>query len=105
VANDPCTLLLDTNWRLPTYTEWHNIFISGGWTDWNGPWNSALKLHAAGDLLYSNGVLYNRGTDGLYWNSTQNSNSNGWALHFSQSSCGIYNFGKVYGSSARCLRE
>jgi len=105
MANDPCALLLDTNWRLPTYTELHNVFISGGWTDWNGPWNSALKLHAAGDLLYSNGALYNRGTDGLYWNSTQSSNSNGFTLHFNSSSSGIYPFVKVYGSSARCLRE
>ena len=61
-ANDPCALELGSGWRLPTSTEWTNVDASGGWTDWNGPWNSALKMHAAGYLLVSDGSLDYRGS-------------------------------------------
>jgi len=47
-ANDPCALLLGSGWRLPTYTEWNNVYASGGWTNWNDPWNSALKMMQPG---------------------------------------------------------
>ena len=65
-ANDPCAIELGNGWRLPTYAEWHNVDNIGNWTDWNGPWNSGLKLHAAGCLNNSDGSLYYRGSRGFY---------------------------------------
>jgi uncharacterized protein (TIGR02145 family) len=105
-ANDPCALLLGTGWRLPTYTEWTNVHVSGGWTAWNGPWNSALKLHAAGNLYGSdNGPLYSRGSIGYYWSSTQYGNNLGWVLNLSSGSCSMYYDFKAFGFSVRCLRD
>lgn len=59
--NDPCNIELGSNWRLPTLTEYSNIIDVGGWTNWNGPWNSSLKIHAAGWLHVADGGLSNRG--------------------------------------------
>ncbi|MBM3405012.1 MAG: hypothetical protein FJY10_09010 [Bacteroidetes bacterium] len=102
---DPCTLELGTGWRIPTYTEWFNVDASGGWTTWNGPWNSLLKMHAAGLLSYSDGSLLNRGSNGNYWSSTQYSNTNGWNLYFSSSFCYMSVNNKASGFSLRCIRD
>jgi len=104
-VNDPCALLLGSGWRLPTYTEWTNVDASGGWTDWNGPWSSALKMHAAGYLYYNNGLLYDRGSYGIYWSSSKVTNSNGWVLSFNNSNCVMFSDGKAHGYSGRCLRD
>jgi hypothetical protein len=104
-ANDPCSILLGSAWRLPTQTEWTNVDATGNWTNWNGPFSSGLQMHAAGWLYFSNGSLYYRGSDGYYWSSTQYGPDTGWDLAFfsSFSYMGI-NF-KAYGFSARCLRD
>jgi len=104
-ANDPCTLLLGTGWRIPTRTEWTNVDASGNWTNWNGPWNSGLKLHAAGHLSFSDGSLLNRGSFGNYWSSTQSSATNGWYLAFYSGISAVNGNGKAYGFSLRCLRD
>jgi hypothetical protein len=105
-TNDPCNLELGTAWRLPTYTEWYNVENTGGWTNWNGPWGSGLKLHAAGFLSYNNGLLYSRGSIGNYRSSTQTSPGDSWYLHFdSGSSFMSNNYYKAYGFSVRCLRD
>jgi len=104
-ANDPCTIELGTAWRLPTYTEWYNVKNTGGWTNWNGPWGSALKLHAAGLLSYLNGSLYDRGSYGYYWSSTQNSTTFGLSLVFCISTSYMSTVGKATGFTLRCLRE
>jgi uncharacterized protein (TIGR02145 family) len=105
IANDPCNLELGTQWRLPTYTELFNVDNSGGWTNWNGPWNSGLKLHAAGDLGNSNGSLYDRGSYGNYWSSTQNSADYGWYLLLYSVNSTMISFYKALGFSVRCLRD
>ncbi len=104
-ANDPCALLLGSGWRLPTSTEWTNVDASGGWTNWNGPWNSALKMHAAGYLQDISGGRASRGSLGYYWSSTQHDNSRGGLLYFSSGNCNVNNNDKAYGYSARCLRD
>ncbi len=93
-ANDPCTLELGSGWRIPTYTEWNNVDNTGGWTNWNGPWNSGLKMHAAGST-------------GNYWSSTQWSTSfgGGWDLVFGSIVCFTTHPGKASGLSLRCLRD
>jgi hypothetical protein len=103
-ANDPCSLLLGSSWRLPTSVEWSNADASGGWTDWNGPWNSDLKMHAAGYLYYFGGSLYDRGSYGSYWSSSQTDSSNGWNLSF-VNYCSIYSYDKAFGLSIRCLGD
>jgi hypothetical protein len=105
-ANDPCTLELGSSWRLPTSTEWTNVNGSSGgnWTNWYGPWNSGLKMHAAGYLNFSNGSLGNRGSYGPYWSSTQNSTDNAWHLDFLSGICNMYLSNKAYGFTLRCLR-
>jgi uncharacterized protein (TIGR02145 family) len=105
--NDPCHLLLGIGWRLPTNAEWNNVLSSGGWTNWNGPWNSVLKMHAAGYIRRSDGILIDRGIYGFYWSSSQGNNTSGWALFFHSGNCNISNDsdGKAYGFSSRCIRD
>lgn len=104
-GNDPCSLELGSNWRIPTKTEWENVDLAGSWTNWNGPWVSPLKMHAAGDLHFSDGHLPDRGSDGDYWSSTQISNTNGWFIAFASSYCDFMNGNKPAGFSIRCLME
>jgi hypothetical protein len=102
-ANDPCVLELGGGWRLPTPSEWNNIDAVGGWTDWNGPWNSVLKMHAAGRLIGSAGTLELRGNNGIYWSSLQSNNSLGWYFGFYSQSSGISGYDKAYGHTIRCI--
>jgi hypothetical protein len=104
-ANDPCALELGSGWRLPTSTEWTNVDASGSWTNWNGPWNSILKLHAAGYLSNSGGSLYYRGSEGYYWSSVQGDATDVWNLHFSSGYSGMLPDSKANGFSVRCLRD
>ncbi len=80
-TNDPCALELGNGWRIPTSVEWTNVDASGTWINWNGPWNSGIKLHAAGQLY--GGSLYERGTIGYYWSSTLSNTVDGYNLYFS----------------------
>ena len=104
-SNDPCTIEIGSGWRIPTYTEWSNVYASGGWTDWNGPWNAGLKMHAAGLLYYSDGSLRNRGSSGYSWFSTQNDATSGWYLFFYSSHSGIDYYSKADGFALRCVRD
>lgn len=101
--NDPCTLELGSDWRIPTYTEWVNV--DAYWTDWNGPWYSGLKMHAAGILSNSSGSLSNRGLYGHYWGSTQNSSTHGWSVGFGSTTSNMTGHYKAYGFTLRCLKD
>jgi hypothetical protein len=102
-ANDPCLIELAGTWRLPTQSEWYNVDVGGSWTEWSGPWNSNLKLHAAGLL---NDVLYSRGTAGFYWSSTQYSTvDNGIAMYFNSSVSYTVYSPKAYASTVRCIKN
>ena len=102
-ANDPCALELGSGWRLPTYTEWNNVRSAGSWIDWNGPWTSALKLHAAGILQYSDGSLTSRGSDGNYYSGTQSDNIGSWSIYFNLYSFYMAYSVKSFGNSVRCV--
>ncbi len=104
-ANDPCALELGTGWRIPTNTEWDNVDAAGWWSNWNDPWSSNLKLHAAGYLNSSNGSLVLRGSYGAYWSSSQPGSDAGYALYFDESFCYTRSYGKAYGFPLRCLKE
>jgi len=106
ISNDPCALLLGAGWRLPTSTEWTNVDASGGWTNSSGPWNSALKMHAAGYLVFNSGLLDLRGSYGFYWSSSQDIDSFvGRFLLFSIGDCAMSIGIKANGYSGRCLRD
>jgi hypothetical protein len=106
-TNDPCSLLLGSAWRLPTRTEWINVDGSSGgnWTNWNGPFNSGLQMHAAGYLDNFDGSLSNRGSRGNYWSSAQGSAGSSWFLDFSIESSGMDGDNKALGYPLRCLRD
>ncbi|MEI7980784.1 MAG: FISUMP domain-containing protein [Bacteroidota bacterium] len=104
-ANDPCNIQLGSSWRVPTAAEWTNVDAAGGWTSWNEPWTSGLKLHAAGYLFLTNGSLTLRGSDGNYWSNTQYSATIGWYLNANSTLSGIYTNDKEYGFTLRCLRD
>jgi hypothetical protein len=104
-ANDPCNLLLANGWRIPTYIEWNNVKTTGSWTDWNGPWNSVLKLHAAGYLGAGNGFLFERGLTGVYWGSAQFDNTRGYRLSFNEVTLNILEIDKSGGFTIRCIKE
>jgi hypothetical protein len=102
---DPCTIELGTGWRIPTISEWTNVDASGNWSNWNGPWDSDLKLHAAGYLGGSNGSLYSRGTFGFYWSSGQLDATQSWFLYFYNVDSHVtYNL-KSNGCTVRCIHD
>ncbi|MCX6306699.1 MAG: hypothetical protein NT040_17165 [Bacteroidetes bacterium] len=106
-ANDPCAIELGAGWHVPTSTEWTNVdgASGGNWTNWNGPWNSGLNLHAAGYLEKINGALTSRGSRGSYWSGTQSSNINSTYLNFLNTISNVLSREKAYGYSVRCLRD
>jgi hypothetical protein len=104
-ANDPCNLELGAPWRIPTYTEWNNVDNVGGWNNWNGPWSSGLKLHAAGTLDYNDGSLSGRGVSGGCWGSTQHNTTNARYVGFWSGASAMYFDYKTYGYPLRCIRN
>jgi len=102
-ANDPCTLLLGSTWRLPTQTEWASIVTNASITNYTNAYGTTLKLHAAG--LLETSALLDRGSYGCYWSSTQNSTTDGYFLFLSSSSASpTYANSKADGFSVRCLQ-
>ena len=104
-ANDPCNIELGATWRNPTYTEWYNVNNTGGWTTRTGPWDSGLKLHAAGYLAINNGSLNFRGFYGYYWSSSQYDALASWHLYFDSSYSNVDTDNKASGYSVRCVRD
>jgi hypothetical protein len=105
IANDPCSIELEGTWRIPTYTEWYNIKLNGAWQNWNGPWDSPLKMHAAGYIYYMDGSLNLRGNTGFYWSGTQSNSSSGRYLSFTYNDLSLNISSKAMGFSLRCVRE
>ncbi len=103
-ANDPCTLLLGTGWRIPTNTEWTNADRNGGWTGYTSTFGSVLKLHTAGSLYYNSGSLKLRGYYGRYYSSSAISAST-WSLYFGIDTSNTVVGSKTYGKSVRCLKD
>jgi hypothetical protein len=107
-ASDPCNIELGTTWHIPTYWEWYNVDNTGGWTTWDGPWGSGLKLHAAGQLFHSDGALIQRSAYAYYWSSNQDWGDiiRGWHLFFHSGSSyvGALDY-KASAYSIRCVRD
>ncbi|MBP6872313.1 MAG: hypothetical protein KBC43_09935 [Bacteroidales bacterium] len=104
LANDPCALLLGNEWRLPTYNEWYNVDVSGGWNGYNATYSSLLKLHVSGYLANSSGALQYRGSMTGFWSSSQVDNGFGWGMFIWQMDCYMNSFNKAFGYNARCIK-
>ena len=103
---DPCALLIGTGWRIPTNSEWTNVRSAGNWNNLNKPWNSDLKMHAAGYLKNWGASLMGRGVDGNYWSSSQNGSESGSFLLMNSSNSYIDDYGnKASGMTLRCLLD
>ncbi len=102
-TNDPCMLEIGNGWRLPTKAEWNNVEVAGGWGTWTDSWLSPLKLHAAGRLYSSTGLINQRGTSDNFWSSTQSANEFGWYLSLSSSNSTVTTNNKTFGFSIRCI--
>ena len=106
LINDPCFLELGAGWRIPTNSEWNAVDAGGDWISWNGPWESNLKLHAAGKLAATDGTLSYRGVHGLYWSTIQHISYNyGMVLFFYSSSCSVTQMNKSYGFPVRFFKS
>jgi hypothetical protein len=105
LTSDPCNLELGGIWRIPTNTEWYNVDNVGGWTNWNGPWGSDLKLHASGSLTSSSGTLSGRGLVGFYWASVQSTTTYGRDLYFLSGNSQVTTAIKSSGYPLRCIKN
>jgi hypothetical protein len=105
LTNDPCVIELGSGWRIPTYSEWYNIKIPGGWTNWNGPWNSGLKMHAGGSLNFMDGSIEYQGLAGVLWNHDQSQANDANNLTINHGYCGANNQWKTFGFFIRCVGD
>lgn len=71
-ANDPCSLLLGSTWRIPTSTEWT---FSG---DADDPYAGLNISTASGYLIYSSQTYSIMGAN--FWTSTQLAATYGWII-------------------------
>ena len=103
-ANDPCTLLLGSGWRIPTLTEWSNVIQNGGWSTPEDAYASVLKVHPAGSLASADGSLLNRGFVGNYWTNMQYTSTQGVMINI-YIGVSTYSSSKAAAGTLRCIRD
>lgn len=108
-SNDPCQLLLGSRWRLPSVNELRNFLHAaeqaGGLNEGNRTtaFNSALRLHAAGELHSYDGSLSGRGDHGRYWARDQYNDDRGESLTFGADGSSTFASTKAFGRPVRCI--
>ncbi len=105
LENDPCNILLGSGWRIPTDQEWLFAYFNGGWSTFNNLFLSDLKLHAAGSLGFSDGVLYDRGGYGNFWSSSESNATEGQFLLIVDGGTTMNQRNKASGYSIRCVND
>ncbi|MGY0039027.1 hypothetical protein [Pedobacter sp. NJ-S-72] len=101
--NDPCVQLLSTGWRLPTETEWTNVY-SNGWTGSGDTYASVLKIHTGG-LIDLSGNPGSRGAQGNFFPSTSRNATQVNFTYFRPGLLATQLIEKKYGFTLRCLRD
>ncbi|MCL2329033.1 MAG: hypothetical protein FWC39_11055 [Bacteroidetes bacterium] len=110
-ANNPCP----TGWRVPTKEEQEALIATGGtWTStYNdssvagymfGSGNNRLFFPAAG-YRTNGGALFNAGSYGYYWSSTDNGSIYAYYLYFYSDNAGMTDNFRASGRFVRCVKE
>jgi uncharacterized protein (TIGR02145 family) len=99
-VNNPCPSL----YRLPTNAELDAERSSWSTNNSAGAFASPLKLPMAGSRHYSNGAVYEVGSNGYYWSSTVDSYMSRYLAFNSSNAVMASNF-RGFGWSVRCLKD
>ena len=110
-ADDPCSILFGTDWRIPTQAEWKYVSnqsqwnYAPDWIDYYDTYNSPLQLHAAGRTEEYGKILF-VGDYGHYCSSTNNTQLKSYYFHFGSNFTYAFDADShSYGKSIRCLRD
>jgi len=104
-AENPCTILLGSKWRIPTISEWTTA--NNTWSDNNGAWSSVFLLHAAGWLDNNTAKIgSSRGSIGTFWTSNYTQNGiKAKMLYIKGKIHGVGTDLQNYGCSVRCVLD
>jgi uncharacterized protein (TIGR02145 family) len=113
-ANDPSP----AGYRIPTLQEQESLLdkskVSRTWTTVNGVvgmkftdkvTGKSVFFPAAGYRSNYDGTLGYAGESGTYWSSTEGDSCNAYGLGFFSSNADVYDGGRPYGQSVRCVAE
>ncbi len=98
------TSVCPIGYRVPTEAELEAETTGAGVADNADAFSSFLKLPSADRRSFSNGIVYNAGSQGFVWSASVNGTGS-QVLSFDSSDAGwFYNF-RAFGCSVRCLKD
>jgi uncharacterized protein (TIGR02145 family) len=100
-TNNPCP----SGYRLPTDAEWEAERTSWGSNDAAGAFASPLKLPVAGYRSGNYGSLYDVGSYGYYWSSTENDYRSRYLSFNSGFALTGNSYSRASGLSVRCIKD